>query len=291
MILVFYALRRELGGVRKRIDNRCALDRGLRGFRGRLRSEDIFLVATGIGIVPARDAARRALQTLPHPRLVISTGVAGGLSPNLKAGELVIADRLLLESGDDARSASLAEASSTATVAEAGSRNASFAEAACRSAGLRAGSFSLGAIKEAARTPPDIVQSALIALRDAGLAASVGPTLTARRVLATAAAKQDAYARCGAIAVDMESAVIAAEVAVAGFPFLCVRAVIDESNHEIPGADLADESGRVAPLSAAAYFLKNPSAITQVPAILRNLSRATSSIALALEALCATSHA
>jgi hypothetical protein len=111
--------------------------------------------------------------------------------------------------------------------------------------------------------------------------------LTARRVLSSAAAKQEAYARSGAIAVDMESAVIATEVAAAGLPFICIRAVIDEAHHEIPGADLADESGRVAPLSAAAYFLKNPSAIAQVPAILKNLRRATTSIAAALEALCA----
>jgi nucleoside phosphorylase len=257
MVLVFYALRRELGGVRKRIGNRCALDQGLRGFRGRLGGEDIFLVATGIGTAPARDAARRALQTLLRPRLVISTGVAGGLSPDLRAGDLVIADRLLLESGDDSRSAS-----------------------------LRAGSFSFGIFNEVARTAPDTVESVRIALRRAGLAAAVGPMLTARRVLSSAAAKHEAYARSGAIAVDMESAVIAAEVAVAGFPFVCLRAVIDEAHHEIPGADLADESGHVAPLSAAAFFLKNPSSLARVPAILKNLRRATTAIGSALEALC-----
>ena len=271
MILVFYALRRELGGVRKRIGNRCALDQGMRGFSGRLRGEDIFLVATGIGIAQAREAARRALQTLPQPRLVISTGVAGGLSPDLRAGDLVIADRLLLESEDDSRDSG---------------RAGLHADSAPRSAGLRAGSFSFGLMEELARTAPDTIQFVRMALRRAGLEAAVGPILTARRVLSSAAAKQQAYARTGAIAVDMESAVIAAEVAVAGFPFICVRAVIDEAHHEIPGADLADESGRVAPLSAAAYFLKHPSAIAQVPAILKNLRRATASIAAALEALC-----
>ncbi len=244
MILVFYALRRELGAVRKRIGNRCAVDQGLRGFKGRLGGEDIFLVATGIGIAPAREAARRALQTLPQPRLVISTGVAGGLSPNLRAGDLVIADRLLLEETPDS---------------------------------------SCG---EVGRLSPDIETAVRNALGRAGLTVSTGPLLTAGWLLAGADAKRAAFQRSGAIAVDMESAVLAMEVAVAGLPFVSVRAVMDEAEDEIPGAELPDASGHVAPLKAAAYFIRNPTALTGVPATLRKLARATASIALALEALC-----
>jgi adenosylhomocysteine nucleosidase len=118
------------------------------------------------------------------------------------------------------------------------------------------------------------------------LACSTGPLLTARRVLAGAEAKHAAYARSGALAVDMESAAIAAEFAASGTLFVCIRAVIDEADDEIPGAELPDETGHVAPLKAAAYFLKNPSALVWVPTMLKNFSRATASIASALEALC-----
>jgi adenosylhomocysteine nucleosidase len=244
MILIFYALRREVSGLRKRISRRVPLGSGMRGFRGRIGTEEIFLVATGIGIAQAREPARRALRLLPLPRIVISTGVAGALAPDLRAGDLVIADRLLME----------------------GNHDSSF--------------------DEIARMTPDAVQSVRDTLRRAGLTCSTGAVLTARRVLASADAKRSAYTRSGALAVDMESAVIAAEFAPSAVPFVCIRAVIDEADEDLPGAELPDETGHVAPLKAALYFLKNPSALALVPTMLRNLSRATASISSALEALC-----
>ncbi len=248
MILVFYALRRELGALRKRIGERCALGEGLRGLRGKLNGEELAMVATGIGIAQARDAARRALQTLPPPRLVISTGVAGALDPGLAAGDLVIADRLLIESES-------------------------------------------GGYEEAARTALVTLEMARGVLGRKGITAAAGTMLTARRVLASAAAKRQAYERCRAIAVDMESAAIAIEMAQCGAPFICIRAVVDEAGDEIPGAELAGESGKVSPLRAAAYFVRNPAALARVPAILKNLGRAAASIAAALSALCSPDNA
>jgi adenosylhomocysteine nucleosidase len=244
MILIFYALRRELAHVRKRIGDRVALSGGLRGFRGRLGGEEVALVATGIGVGQAREAARRALQMLPQARLVISTGVAGGLTPELRAGDLVIADPLLLESEGE------------------------------------------GAFEEVARVAPDTMRFVQGAFGRRGLTASCGPMLTMLRLVPTVAGKHAAYARSGAIAADMESAAIAVEMASCGVPFVCVRAIIDEAADEIPGAELVDDSGEVAPLKAAAYFLANPAALMRVPAILKKMSRATASIASALEALC-----
>jgi adenosylhomocysteine nucleosidase len=245
MILVFYALRREVGDLRKRIADRSALAEGLRGFKGRIGGEDIALIATGIGVEQARRAARLALQMIPQPRMVISTGVAGGLAPELQAGDLVIADRMLLESSGD------------------------------------------GVVTEVTRIAPEMMRFARAALRRAGLNAASGALLTARRVMASAAAKHDAYLRSSATAVDMESAAIAEELASACWPFVCVRAVIDGVDDEVPGADLPDEFGHVAPLKAVAYFVKNPSALAQVPATLKNFRRATVAIAAAMEALCA----
>jgi nucleoside phosphorylase len=244
MVLVFYALSRELGGVRKRIENRSALSDGLRGFRGRLAGEEIVLVATGIGIAHGRESARRAFQRLAQPRMVISTGVAGGLAPELKTGDLILADRMLMESGE-------------------------------------AGSY-----EQVARIASDTMQAVQNRLNSAGMTAAVGPMLTARRVLSRAADKREAHAGSGGIAVDMESAAIALEAAKCAAPFVCIRSIIDEAADEIPGAELADEAGHVSPLAAAAYFMRNPSVVTWIPAILRNLNRATASIGAALEVLC-----
>jgi adenosylhomocysteine nucleosidase len=245
MTLIFYALRRELGGLRKRIAERSPLNEGLRGLRGRIAGEDVVLVATGIGIERGRQAARRALQILPRPSLVISTGVAGGLLPELKAGDLVIADRLLMESTND------------------------------------------GPFNEVARIAPDILRSVTGALARAGFTPAHGPMVTVRRVLAAADDKRDVYHRCGAAAADMESAAIALEAAADALPFVCVRAVIDELDDELPGADLPDEWGHVSPVKAAGFFLRNPAALMQVPAIMKKMNRATAAIAAAIEALCA----
>jgi adenosylhomocysteine nucleosidase len=252
MVLIFYALRREIGGVRKRIKNRCALGEGLRGFRGRIGGEEIALVATGIGAAQARESARRALETLPRPRLVISTGVAGALAPDLKAGDLIIADGLILEVDQPDQNDRTAQ--------------------------------------EPISVSPDGVRLAQQALERAGLRFATGPLLTAGRVLATPNDKRAAHRQTGAIAVDMESAVIALAAAAVSAPFISVRAVLDEADHEVPGADLPDAAGHVAPLKAAAFFLGNPAALARVPALLRNLNRATNSLAAALEALCVDSR-
>jgi adenosylhomocysteine nucleosidase len=244
MTLIFYAFRRELSHFRKRIANRAPLPEGLRGFKGRIGNEDLFLVATGIGVAQARESARRALRTLGRPRLVISTGVAGALAPDLKAGDIVIANRLLLEESPDS------------------------------------------ACAEVARLSPGIEQALSDTLSRMALTVVSGPLLTAGWLLAGAAAKRAAFGRSGAIAVDMESAALAAEVAGAGIPFVCVRAVMDEADDEIPGAQLPDATGHIPPLKAAAWFIMNPAAWGAIPATIRKLNRATAAIASALEALC-----
>lgn len=122
-------------------------------------------------------------------------------------------------------------------------------------------------------------------LRSAGLDFSRGALLTSHRVLASTEAKRLAHEQSGAIAVDMESAAIAAETERRSMPFVVVRTVMDAAEHEVFGADLADEHGRVSALSATGYLARNPSAIAQLPRMMRNLGRATLSIADAIEAL------
>jgi len=119
----------------------------------------------------------------------------------------------------------------------------------------------------------------------AGLAYSTGAILTSHRVLATGAEKRRAKESTSAIAVDMETAAIAAEAAVRGLPFVAIRAVLAEVDDEIVGAAMADEDGNVQPLAATAYLLRNPGTMLKIPRMLRNLSRATAALADALTAI------
>ena len=121
-------------------------------------------------------------------------------------------------------------------------------------------------------------------LASAGIAYSTGAILTSNRVF-TVAEKRGAKESTGAIAVDMETAAIASEAAVRGLPFLAIRAVLDQVDDEVVGAEMADEDGNVRPLAATGYLLRNPAAMLKLPLMIRNLSRATTAIADALTAI------
>lgn len=119
----------------------------------------------------------------------------------------------------------------------------------------------------------------------AGISYSTGAMLTATRVLMNGTEKRRAKEITGAIAVDMETAAIAAEAVARGIPFIAIRAVLDEVDDEVAGAEMADEHGRVNPLAASFYLVRNPGIVLKLPRMMRNLSRATNSIAGALEAI------
>ena len=122
-------------------------------------------------------------------------------------------------------------------------------------------------------------------LASAGIAYSTGAILTSHRVLTTGAEKRRAKESTGAIAVDMETAAIAAEAAARGLPFVAIRAVLDEVDDEVVGAEMADADGNVRPLAATSYLIRNPATMLKLPKMIRNLSRATTAIADALTAI------
>jgi adenosylhomocysteine nucleosidase len=65
-----------------------------------------------------------------------------------------------------------------------------------------------------------------------------GPVLGASAILATEAAKNRAWRETGALAVDLESEVVARVASQAGIPFLVVRTIADTACRELPPAAL-----------------------------------------------------
>lgn len=243
MILLFYALAREIAPFKRRHRNRTPLAlNGLRGFRAQIGGKQFAAICHGIGYQRAADTARRAFDLMPGAELVIGTGVVGALSSGLKAGDLVLSDRALTIDAD-------------------------------------------GRVAEhlTALADPQ-VSAARRSLAVAGLKYSTGAILTADSVLAVAG-KRRAKESTGAIAVDMETAAIAAEANARGLPFLAIRAVLDEVDDEVVGAAMADGAGNVRPLAATWYLIRNPATMLKLPRVIRNLSRATASIADALTAV------
>lgn len=119
----------------------------------------------------------------------------------------------------------------------------------------------------------------------ANIAYSSGAILTSHRVLVSGAEKRRAKECTGAIAVDMETAAIATEANARDIRFVAIRAVLDEVDDEVFGVEMTDENGDVRPLALTSYLLRNPGTMLKLPKMIRNLSRATASIADALVAI------
>lgn len=87
-----------------------------------------------------------------------------------------------------------------------------------------------------------------------------GRLAESERILATASAKRALHARIGAVAVDMESAAIAAAASGAGIPFIAIRAVVDEVDRPVPAAAICavDEHGNFDPVRLMRAIAADP---------------------------------
>lgn len=124
-----------------------------------------------------------------------------------------------------------------------------------------------------------------LGLDKAGINHSRGGILTVKYPLATEAEKRRVGRSTGAIAVDMETAVIAREAAARGIPFVAMRTIMDTVEHDLAGAGLADENGKVRPLRAAATLARNPTMLAGLVRLVRNLRSASDAMATAVDAV------
>lgn len=124
--------------------------------------------------------------------------------------------------------------------------------------------------------PLEDVARAEAALSKGDIRLRTGTIFTSRKAIATGPDKAHWRSVTGALAVEMESGVIAREAIARGIPFLCLRAVLDHADEELLGAELAD--GDIGPLAAAAMVLRSPSMWVKLPRLIRNLKLAARSL-------------
>jgi adenosylhomocysteine nucleosidase len=113
-----------------------------------------------------------------------------------------------------------------------------------------------------------------------------GPVLGARMVVATKTDKRRAWKETGALAVDLESVVVARTAAALGIPFVVLRAIADPAVRELPPAALVPLSGDGTPAigQVLASVLARP---RQLPTLLTVAREARQ----ALQALVEPAHA
>lgn len=121
------------------------------------------------------------------------------------------------------------------------------------------------------------------------LAASLhmeGALLSVASPLLTPADKATTHQHRAALAVDMESAAVAAVARERGLPFVVLRAIVDEASDAIPTAlnDSIDAWGRPRPLHLMAALCRHPSVLGELPRLYSRMQRATQALRAAAEA-------
>jgi adenosylhomocysteine nucleosidase len=184
-------------------------------------------------IVGAGDPHRTAAlvqAAAPGAKCLISFGIAGGLAPYLRAGDVILSAEVIAE---DRR--------------------------------WRASDLFHSQISDLARQ----------------IGATRGPIFGARDLLATENDKAQAWRDTGALAVDMESAIVARAADAAGIPFLVLRTIADPATRRLPPAALIplSEDGTPALGRVLSEVLRRPRQIAALFGLARETRQALTALA------------
>ncbi|HLY44893.1 MAG TPA: hypothetical protein VKQ73_04895 [Stellaceae bacterium] len=163
-------------------------------------------------------------------KCLVSFGVAGGLAPHLRPGDVVISAEVI---GDDRRW----------------------------------------------RPDPHFHSQISSLARDIG--AIEGPVLGSREILSTEDEKSRAWRRTGALAVDLESAIVARAAEAVGIPFLVLRTIADPARRGLPPAALIPLSadGTPAVIRVLREVVRRPRQIAALFGLARETRQALAALA------------
>lgn len=110
--------------------------------------------------------------------------------------------------------------------------------------------------------------------------AAEGPVLGAGSILSTEGDKARAWRDTGALAVDLESAIVARAAEAAGIPFLVLRTIADPATRELPAAALIPlaQDGTPAIIRVLGEVLRRPRQIGALLGLARETRRALSAL-------------
>ncbi len=232
---------------------------GLKSEAKLLKSLGLVCVSTG---GQAREARRKIDRLIAEGATgLISFGIAGALSPELRTGDLIVADMVANDIGEAWQTHqpwldALLPAIEPLRNARRPDDDVPHHAAARRSEGH-------------ARTPPlwssegDVPETAPASARapsvtsavrpgpaeggnDAGRGVRVGAILGLDRMLSSPQEKADAFTRRGALAIDMESHHVARAAGERTLPFIAIRAISDRADEVLPAimATFVDAEGQ-----------------------------------------------
>ena len=209
----------------------------------------------------AREARRKIDRLIADGATgLISFGIAGALSPDLRTGDLIVADMVANDIGEawQTHQPWLDTLLSTVEPLRNGRRSDDVPHhaAARRAEGHAGGTPPWPSDSDALESVPATTRASSVtsavrpgpaqAGNGAGQGVRVGAILGLDRMLSSPQEKSDAYARRGALAIDMESHHVARAAGERNLPFVAVRAISDQADEVLPAimATFVDAEGQ-----------------------------------------------
>jgi nucleoside phosphorylase len=208
MVCVFSALKRETDPFLDRLECMKKVRLSLPAYEGRLSGREVRVVRTGIGL--------KALDPLllEGCELLVSAGWCGGLAPEIRTADVVVATAVFPGTGETGEVGLLGLPSAPVPV----------------EAAVLLDSEQLRTIQN--RT---------------GVRIHLGPTVTSDRVVHTPADKARLHLSTSALSVDMEDRLRMEFAKRCGVPFVSLRAVLDELGDHVPGRS-SKSPGSISPI-------------------------------------------
>ena len=274
-------VRREITPILQRMTETETERTGLARFhRGRMHGHALVAVEIGVGKVNAA-AATQSLIDRYRPTCLLFTGSAGGLSPDVSVGDVIIADCVTVHDVGAHRSGGFSP-TGFMLLSDDGDQN--LAHRICAPAELVA----------LAERVADTIDWGL-GQDNRPLQIHVGPVVTGDQVIVSADKKEWLTTTFEALVVEMEGSAFAQVAWANELPWLLIRSVSDHANHHFDFAfelwqDYIDDpqttrSRLARARDRLAYMVKDPQAMIRAKRFLDNMAYAAGNAARLTEAV------
>ncbi len=240
-IAILGAIKEEIAGIKREMEIRDTLHlKNATAYVGKWKGYAIVLVRTGMGQTRARQALIEVAERL-RLVLVLSIGYAGALDPDMRVGDVFLADSVRYLEGNFEN-------------------------------------FTKNSIKELPLVSA-LVNQAMFLACPKGVSVYRGNLLTVDKVVSTPEEKKKLENHLAVHAVEMETYALVEETESRALPFLSIRAISDEAGHELLDCShLIQGDGEVSKVKAGWHVLSHPGDLKSLLALKECSKKATTSI-------------